>query len=43
MLAQTGWLATGERFKAIEITSVLGGGQSIAYISESGKRYSLAQ
>ncbi len=43
MLAQTGWLATGERFKAIEITSVLGGGQSIAYISESGKRYSIAQ
>lgn len=41
MLAQTGWLATGERFAAVEVTSALGGSQSLTYISESGKRYSL--
>ncbi|MBT3191919.1 MAG: hypothetical protein HN341_05130 [Verrucomicrobia bacterium] len=40
-LAQTGWLATGERFASVEIMSVLGGGQSVAYISASGKRYTL--
>lgn len=40
-IAQTGWLATGERFKAVEVTSTLGGGQSLVYISDSGQRYSL--
>ena len=38
-LAQTGWTATGERFKAIEVTAALGGAQRITYITESGKRY----
>ena len=38
-LAQTGWTATGERFKAIEVTAALGGAQRVAYITESGKRY----
>ena len=38
-LAETGWTATGERFKAIEVTAALGGAQRVAYITESGKRY----
>lgn len=38
-LAQTGWTATGERFKAVEIVSLPGGRQKIAYIGESGTPY----
>ncbi len=40
-LAETGWTADGERFKAMEITAQLGSKQRITYISESGKRYPL--
>lgn len=38
-LAETGWTAGGERFVKLEITAALGGKQSVAYITESGKRY----
>lgn len=38
-LAKTGWLATGERFAAVEVTTSLGGSQSLAYISTSGQRF----
>ena len=38
-LAETGWTATGESFKAIEVTAAHGGAQRVAYITESGKRY----
>ena len=40
-LADTGWTADGERFKAMEIIATMGGKQSITYIAESGKRYPL--
>jgi hypothetical protein len=40
-LAQTGWTAGGERFSAVEVTAALGGSHQIAYVTESGKRYSL--
>ena len=39
--AQTGLTADGEVFAKMEITATLGGGQEIAYLTESGKRYSL--
>lgn len=42
VLAKTGWLATGEKFAAIEVTSTLGGGMSYTYISESGVRYPIS-
>ena len=38
-LAQTGLTADGERFSKMEVTAVLGGKQQIAYLTESGKRY----
>jgi hypothetical protein len=41
-LAETGWTTDGERFAKVEVTASLGGQQRIAYITESGKRYSLA-
>ncbi len=41
-LAETGWTADGERFAKVEVTAILGGKQQIAYISESGKRYPMA-
>lgn len=41
-LTQTGWTTDGERFAKVEVTASLGGQQQIAYITESGKRYSLA-
>jgi hypothetical protein len=40
-LAQTGWTADGERFKAFEVTGGLGVSSQLAYITESGKRYTL--
>jgi hypothetical protein len=39
--AQTGLTTSGERFTKIEITAALGGKQRIAYLTESGKRYTL--
>ena len=39
--AQTGLTADGETFAKVEITATLGKGQEIAYITESGKRFSL--
>jgi hypothetical protein len=36
--AETGLTTDGERFTKMEITAGLGGGQEIAYITESGKR-----
>ena len=39
--AQTGLTSAGEVFAKMEITATLGRGQEIAYITESGKRYSL--
>lgn len=41
-LAQTGWTADGERFKAVEVTGGLGVSSQLAYITESGKRYALS-
>ncbi len=41
-LAATGWTASGERFAAVEVTATLGGSQQIAYLTESGKRYSMS-
>ncbi len=41
-IADTGWTAEGERFAQMEITAALGSKQQITYITESGKRYSLA-
>ena len=38
-LAETGWTADGESFVAMEITASLGGKQTIAYLTKSGKRY----
>ncbi len=38
-IAQTGWTADGERFVAVEVTAALGGGQELAYLTASGKRY----
>jgi hypothetical protein len=38
-IAQTGWTADGERFVAVEVTASLGGGQQLAYLTASGKRY----
>ena len=38
-LAETGWTADGESFTALEITATLGGKQTIAYLTKSGKRY----
>jgi len=38
-LAETGWMADGERFAKIEVTSMPGAPQRVAYITESGKRY----
>ncbi len=40
-LAQTGWTANGERFARIEVTAMLGGKQQIAFLTESGKRFSM--
>ncbi|HWB02790.1 MAG TPA: hypothetical protein VG796_07170 [Verrucomicrobiales bacterium] len=41
-IAQTGWTADGQVFEKMEVTSSLGGKQQIAYITGSGKRYSVA-
>lgn len=41
-LAETGWTTDGERFAKVEVTAGLGGEQQITYITESGKRHSLA-
>jgi len=40
-IAQTGWTADGERFKSVEVTAGLGASSQLAYITESGKRYTL--
>lgn len=40
-IAQTGWTAHGERFVQMEITAGIGSSQQVAYITESGKRYTL--
>lgn len=40
--AQTGLTTGGERFTKMEITAALGGKQEVVYITESGKRFSLA-
>lgn len=40
-LAATGWTANGERFAAVEVTTTISGSQHIAYLTESGKRYTL--
>lgn len=40
-IAQTGWTAHGERFAQMEITAGIGSSQQVAYITESGKRYTL--
>jgi hypothetical protein len=40
-IAQTGWTAHGERFAQTEITAGIGSIQQVAYITESGKRYTL--
>lgn len=40
-LAQTGWTADGERFSAVEVTGGLGVSSQLAYVTESGKRYTL--
>lgn len=40
-IAQTGWTADGERFKSVEVTAGLGTSSQIAYLTESGKRYTL--
>ena len=39
--AQTGLTTDGERFAKMEITAALGGAQQIAYVTESGKRFTL--
>ena len=38
---ETGLAANGERFAKAEITSTLGGGQQVVYVTESGKRFTL--
>lgn len=38
-IADTGWTANGESFVAMEVTASLGGKQSIAYLTATGKRY----
>ena len=40
-LAQVGWTADGEPFTGVEVTATLGGAPQIAYLTASGKRYSL--
>lgn len=40
-IAQTGWTADGERFKAVEVTAGLGTASQLVYLTESGKRYTL--
>lgn len=40
-IAQTGWTAHGERFAQMEITAGIGSSQQVAYITESGKHYTL--
>lgn len=40
--AQTGLTTSGERFAKMEITTTMGGRPEIAYITGSGRRYSLA-
>lgn len=40
-IAQTGWTAHGERFAQMEIIAGIGSSQQVAYITESGKRYTL--
>lgn len=40
-LYETGLAANGERFAKAEITSMLGGGQQVVYVTESGKRFTL--
>ena len=42
-IAETGWTADGERFAQMEITAGIGSSQQVAYITESGKRYTLPQ
>jgi hypothetical protein len=40
-IAQAGWTADGERFKAVEVTAGLGASCQLVYLTESGKRYTL--
>ena len=40
-IAQTGWTADGETFAKVEVTATLGGPTQLAYLTESGKRYTL--
>jgi hypothetical protein len=40
-LFETGLAANGERFKAVELKSMLGGSQEIVYVTASGKRFPL--
>ncbi len=40
-ISETGWTAHGERFAQVEITAGIGSSQHVAYITESGKRYTL--
>jgi hypothetical protein len=42
-IAQTGWTADGERFKAVEVTAGLGTASQLVYLTESGKRYAVAK
>ena len=41
-IAKTGWTADGERFKTVEVTAGLGTASQLVYLTESGKRYSVA-
>jgi hypothetical protein len=41
LYAQTGLSSSGESFSKMQIRAGLGGSQEIAYITESGKRYSV--
>lgn len=38
-LFETGLAANGERFKAVELKSMLGGSQELVYVTTSGKRF----
>lgn len=41
-IAKTGWTADGERFKAVEVIAGLGTASQLVYLTESGKRFSVA-
>ncbi|HWB02789.1 MAG TPA: hypothetical protein VG796_07165 [Verrucomicrobiales bacterium] len=40
-IAQAGWTMAGERFAKVEVTAAMDGSSSLAYLTESGKRYSV--